>query len=85
VPETTYGLVFLVSADIEVAERVERRVIVLVVRDDVAILYDGSRNLALSKVFLSRTHNLCFIKAHQHSSVTMKWSRGINRSGVAST
>ena len=65
--EALDGVLRFFGARVEIAERIERAIIVRVALDDAAILGDSRWYLALSKILLSRTDSLCFIESHREN------------------
>ena len=59
------GLAPFFEARVEVAERVERGVIVRLSIDDAAIFLHGGADLALRKIFLSRVNSLSLVECHE--------------------
>src|SRR5947209_4495149 len=65
--EALHGFLFVVLARVEVAEHVERREILRIVLNNLAILFYGCGDFPLGKILLSRTQNLCLVESHWES------------------
>src|SRR5437660_8966358 len=63
-PETRYRGRVIANADLQVAENVQRRKIVRLVLDQLAVFLHGRRNLPHLEVFLGGTQSLFLIERH---------------------
>src|SRR5207253_5714750 len=55
---------------IQIAQHVERGEILRLTLDDLAVFFDGSRNLTHFEIFLGRTQSLCLVERHVYESRT---------------
>ena len=63
-PETQYRGRVIANADLKVAENIQRRKIVRLVLDQLAVFLDGRRNLPHLEVSLGSTQSLFLIERH---------------------